>query len=60
MNDKSTRWRVMVHDRPAGPWRESRAAAMRDAIDAGHAERDEQYGVTFLIVPAWLECEVVR
>lgn len=55
--DNGERWRIMVLDRPAGPWRATRAEAQADAIDTGNAEHDELRGITFMIVPAWLQRE---
>lgn len=45
----------MMFGEPLGPWRDSRSEALQDALDQGHAERDEQYGATFLTVPAWID-----
>jgi hypothetical protein len=35
------RYRLIVGRRREWPWRETRDAAVKDAIDGGHAERDE-------------------
>jgi hypothetical protein len=37
----STRWRLVIFNRPAGPWRGTLAEAQLDAIESGNASRDE-------------------
>lgn len=54
-SDSTERWRLMIFDRPSGPWRDTRQAAQQDAIEAGYGEMDEQYGGFFITVPAWLQ-----
>jgi len=49
------RWRLMMFDRPIGPWRDKLADAQADAIESGNADRDEHSGQVFYTVPAWLE-----
>lgn len=45
-------WCFMLLGRQAAPWRDSRKAAMADAVAAGYAVWDDQYRQHFLTVPA--------
>jgi hypothetical protein len=48
------RFRFMLLERPLGPWRDSRSAAIRDGIDAGEASYDEQDGRSYLGPLSWI------
>jgi hypothetical protein len=48
-------FRLMLFDRPAGPWRDCIEEAQLDAIVAGMANREEWSGAVYLTVPAWLQ-----
>jgi hypothetical protein len=51
------RWfRLMVHDRPAAPWRPEYRQALQDARDSGNARGCKRYGRVMLTVPAWIAC----
>lgn len=47
-------YRLMVLDRPAGPWRRSDRAAILDALDLGQARESKRYGRVFLDTLAWI------
>lgn len=53
------RWQVTVFGTPRAPWRDSRAAAMRDAIRLDLASWDESRREYFLAVPVAIRCEVL-
>ncbi len=43
---------LVLFGKRIGPFRETRASAMLDALDMGHATRDAQDGRIWLTVPA--------
>jgi hypothetical protein len=46
--------RLMVFDRPVGPWREHKADVQRDAILTGNGSIDEKRNAVFITAPAWI------
>lgn len=46
--------RLMVLDRPRGPWRRSDRAAINDALELGLATESKRYGLIFLDAIAWV------
>lgn len=49
------RYRVVVFGEPRGPWRDTAALAMRDAIWLDLASYDEEQDEHYLAVPVELE-----
>lgn len=49
------RYRFMMLDRPAAPWRRTIHEAQRDAIRAGEAHRDEHSVFLYFGVFAWID-----
>lgn len=49
------RYRLMVFDRPAGPWRSERDQALNDAIACRLGSREAWSKVTYLDVGAWIQ-----
>jgi hypothetical protein len=52
--ERNRRYRLMIFDQPAGPWRSGLDEAQRDAVRGGHGSRCEQTGQMFMTVPAWI------
>lgn len=52
--EHSAWFRLMLLDKPAGPWRPTIEEATLDALELGHASRSRRYGRVFLTAPAWL------
>lgn len=48
-------YRLMLFDRPVGPWRSERGAALNDAIARRLGSRDAWSKVTYLDVGAWIQ-----
>jgi hypothetical protein len=49
-----TQHRFMIFGRPAGPWRDTRAAAQLDAIRQRMGSKDRDTGQFFVTVPGWI------
>jgi hypothetical protein len=53
-------YRLIVFDKPRGPWRADRATVLQDAIDAGLAAYDRSRREHFIAVPADVEMRSPR
>lgn len=52
---RGDQWRLMLFDRPAGPWRDDRKQAELDAVLSGNGSIEESTGTFYATVPAWLQ-----